>query len=119
MSDAEPDAAETGIAGDYELDAPPHKVWRALHTPELREIWLPGSALAEPDAITVIPGKELRFRMRDDAPPFLESTVTFRIAPNRTGGTRLRVIHALTDPRFDRMTRAASNTNTQPLMRAA
>jgi uncharacterized protein YndB with AHSA1/START domain len=113
MSEAEPDAAETGIAGDYELDAPPQKVWRALHTPELREIWLPGSALAEPDAITITPGEELRYRLRDDAPPFLESIVTFRIAPNGTGGTRLRVIHELTD------LRAASNTNDPPLMRAA
>ncbi|MCJ2060999.1 SRPBCC domain-containing protein [Methylobacterium sp. J-048] len=119
MSDAEPDVAETGIAGDYELDAPPHKVWRALHTPELRDIWLPGSALAHPEAISVTPGEELRYRLRDDAPPFLESTVTFRIAPNGSGGTRLWVIHALTDPRFDRMRRAASNTNGPPLMRAA
>lgn len=119
MSEPESRSDEGSIALDYELDAPPHKVWRALHTPELRAIWLPGSALADPDAISVTPGEEVRYRLRDEAPPFLESTVTFRIAPNGTGGTRLQVIQVLTDPRFDRMRRAASNTNGPPLMRAA
>jgi uncharacterized protein YndB with AHSA1/START domain len=119
MSESAIDAAELGIEDDYDIDAPPQKVWRALHTPELRDIWLPSKTLADPDAISVIPGEEIRYRLRDEAPPFLESTVTFRIAPNRTGGTRLRVVHTLTDPRSDPMRRLASNSNEPPLMRAA
>ena len=54
-----------------------------------------------------------------DSPPFLESTVTFTITPNATGGTCLRIVHQLTDARFDGMARAAANSNSPPLMLAA
>ena len=57
--------------------------------------------------------------MRDDAPPFLESTVTFRIGPNGSGGTRLRIIHEPTDVRFTRPTTSAVNDNGSPLRLAA
>jgi hypothetical protein len=57
--------------------------------------------------------------MRESDPPFLESVVIFRITPNDTGGTKLRIIHQLTDVRFDRMTRATANNNSLPLMLAA
>ena len=102
---------QAGIALEYDLDAPPQKVWRAISVPELRDAWLPGGALAEPDPVAVRPGEEIRYRMREDAPPFLESTVTFRVAPNATGGTRLRIIHELDDARLARVTRAAANGN--------
>ena len=39
--------------------------------------------------------------MRDDAPPFLESLVTFQIEPDGEGGTRLRIIHELADARWN------------------
>ncbi len=65
------------------------------------------------------PGEEVIYRMRDDVPPFLESTVTFRISPNSAGGTSLRIIHEPTDVRFDRMTRAAANNNNPIVMLAA
>lgn len=100
-----------GVELEYDLDAPPQKVWRALSVPELLDAWLPGGALAEPDPVTVRPGEEIRYRMREDAPPFLESTVTFRIAPNAAGGTRLRIVHELDDGRLACMTRAAANGN--------
>lgn len=56
--------------------------------------------------------------MREAVPPYVESTVTFRIAPNDTGGTCLRIIHALTDARFAPLTTAAANGNA-PVLRAA
>jgi len=104
---------------EFDLGDPPQKVWRAISIPEFRERWLPKEALADPDAITVTPGQEVRYKLRDDSPPFLESTVTFMITPNATGGTCLRIVHKLTDARFDRMARAAANSNSPPLMLAA
>ena len=83
----------------HEIDAPPRKVWRALSVPELRERWLPAGALADPEATHVDPGREIAFGMRDAAPPHLGSTVTFSIEPGESGGTRLRIVHALTDAR--------------------
>ncbi len=106
---------DTGIELDYDLDAPPHKVWRAISMPEFRENWLPGKDLADPEAETVTPGEEIRYRMRENAPPFLESTVTFRIAANAAGGTSLRIVHRLTDARRTH----AANSNGMPVMRAA
>ena len=53
--------------------------------------------------------------MRDLKPPFLESTVTFRIASSATGGT---VIHALEDTRFERMMMTATNNNSASVIRA-
>lgn len=95
---------------EYDLDAPPAKVWRAISIPAFREQWLPAAALADPDAVAVTPGEEIRYRMRDAAPPFRESHVTFGIASNADGGTRLRIVH--------RLARVA-NDNGQILMRAA
>lgn len=118
MSDGKTDQ-QAGIELAYELDAPPHKVWRAISVPEFRDKWLPRDALTDSEAISITPGREVRYRMRDDAAPFLESTVTFRIAPNHNGGTSLRVIHQLTDARVTRMSRTAANSNTPPLMLAA
>jgi uncharacterized protein YndB with AHSA1/START domain len=119
MNDETTAQQDSGIELTYELDAPPQKVWRALSIPEFREKWLPQDALADPQATSVTPGEEVRYRMRDDAPPFLESTVTFRIEPNQAGGTSLRIIHELTDARFTQMLRAAANSNAPPLMLAA
>ncbi|HEX8047445.1 SRPBCC domain-containing protein [Rhizobium sp.] len=119
MNDEKTKEQRNGIALEYELDESPQKVWRAISIPEFRESWLPKDALADPEATSVTPGKEVRYRMRDDAPPFLESTVTFRIAPNAAGGTSLRIIHQLTDMRFDRTTRTAENNNSPTLMLAA
>ncbi|WP_019994391.1 SRPBCC family protein [Aureimonas ureilytica] len=77
----------------YDLDAPPAKVWRALSIPAFRERWLPDVADPEPDAGSVVPGEALRYRLRESEPPFETSAVTFRISPNETGGTRLRILH--------------------------
>ncbi len=104
---------------EFDLADPPQKVWCAVTIPELRERWLPKEALAHPDAITVTLGKEVRYKLRDDTPPFLESTVTFTITPNATGGTCLRIVHELTDARSDGITRAPANSNSPTLVLAA
>lgn len=121
MNEEKTKEQDGGVELEFDLGDPPQKVWRAISIPEFRERWLPREALADPDAITVTPGQEVRYRLRDHSPPFLESTVTFTITPNATGGTCLRIVHELTDARFDRMARAAANSNSPPpiLMLAA
>lgn len=119
MTDENTGAQKTGIELEYELDEPPQKVWRAISIPELRNSWLPREDLADPEAISVTPGEEVRYRLRDNTPPFLESTVTFRITPNAIGGTLLRVIHELPEARFERMASSAVNNNGSPVMLAA
>lgn len=110
-----PDAIEL----EYDLDEPPQKVWRAISIPAFRAIWLTAEALAEPEAIDSKPGEEVRYRLRDDNPPFLESTVTFRIASNDRGGTSLRIIHDMPAIKPGRMTKAAANHNGSPIKLAA
>jgi len=119
MNDGKTEERRNGIELEFNLDEAPEKVWRAISIPEFRESWLSKEALADPEATSVTPGQEARYRMRDNTPPFLESTVTFRIAPNATGGTSLRIIHELTDARFDLTTKAAANSNSTILMLAA
>ncbi|WP_153770298.1 hypothetical protein [Labrenzia sp. CE80] len=109
---------DTRLEQQFDLDDPPQKVWRAITIPELREIWLPQEALADPNAIAVIPGREVCYRLRADSPAFLESIVTFIITPNKTGGTNLQIVHELQETGFDRMAKAA-NSNSPHLMLAA
>ena len=98
MSDAaKPDPADEALVLEYEFDAPPAKVWRAVTIPELRERWLPDCDLAGAEAETSIPGEEVRYRMRDSEPPFRESQVIFKIEPNQDGGTRFRIIQQACD----------------------
>ncbi|MBP1129288.1 uncharacterized protein YndB with AHSA1/START domain [Serratia sp. PL17] len=108
------DANPQSLVLEYRLDAPVEKVWRAIGIPALREQWLPNTTLADAEPVAVTPGKEISYRMRDDQPPFLESTVTLQIQPTAAGGSLLRVIHRLND---DRLT--AANDSGCHLMRAA
>lgn len=119
MNEEETKEQDSGVGLEFDLGDPPQKVWRAISIPEFRERWLPKEALADPDAVTVTPGQEVRYKLRDNSPPFLESTVTFTIIPTATGGTRLRITHELTDTRFDGMARATANSNSPSLMLAA
>lgn len=119
MNEEKTKEQDNGVELEFDLGDPPQKVWRAISMPEFRERWLPKEALADPDAISVTPGQEVRYKLRDHSPPFLESTVTFTISPNATGGTCLRIVHELTDMRLGRMARAAANSNSPPLMLAA
>jgi len=110
---------ESGFEQRYELDAPPEKVWRAISIAEFREKWLPREALADPKSLYETPGKEIRYKLRDDTPPHLESTVTFTIAPNGSGGTSLRIAHELTGATFERLAKTVANGNRATLMLAA
>ncbi len=111
------DSSEADLVLDCDLDAPPAKVWRALTLPAFREQWLPPGDLADPQGETLVEGEAVRYRLREADPPHSESEVTFRITESETGGTRLRILHDLTDPRFTRL--KAANSNAPPLMRAA
>ena len=118
MSDAtqsDHDAADLVL--EYDLDAPPEKVWRAVTIPALRQRWLPDCDLAGAEPLTSVTGEEVRYRLRDPEPPFRESHVIFRIEPNETGGTRFRIIQDACDIR--RNLPRAANSNTRALMRAA
>jgi uncharacterized protein YndB with AHSA1/START domain len=116
MSDIASDPSEeTEIALEYELDAKPEKVWRAIAVPAFRERWLPDADLAEPEPIASIPGVEVRYRMREEGAPFPESTVTFRIEPGLKGGTLFRIIHRIGDD----ARRRSANDNLRPVRLAA
>ncbi|MBX2856276.1 MAG: hypothetical protein KTR21_14890 [Rhodobacteraceae bacterium] len=118
MSDQTTQPQTEKLVLEYELDAAPEKVWRAVSSSAYREQWLPKAALVDEEAVSITPGEEVRYRMRDDEPPFLESVVTFQIAPTPAGGATLTIIHELTDPRVKpRIT--AANSNRQFLLRAA
>ena len=116
MSDIASDAGEEAeIALEYELEAAPEKVWRAIAIAAFRERWLPGADLAEPEPIGSIPGVEVRYRIREDSAPSPDSTVTFRIEPGPQGGTLFRIIHRLEgDAR-----RKSANDNLRPMSLAA
>lgn len=98
MSDAaKPDPSDAELVLEYEFDAPPAKVWRAVTIPALRERWLPDCDLAGAEPESTIAGEEVRYRIRDCEPPFRESRVIFRIEPNEDGGTRFRIIQQACD----------------------
>jgi len=95
---------------EYDLDAPPAKVWRALTVPAFVERWLQPGGPAEPRIllrmIEAREQKSVRYAWREAKAPHLDSTVTFEIAPNVSGGTTFRIVHepAVAQPQ-------AANTN--------
>jgi uncharacterized protein YndB with AHSA1/START domain len=118
MNGKKMDAQQECIDLQYEIDEAPQKVWRAITMPEFRQSWLPDADLADSEATTLTPGHAVTCKMRDNAPPFLESTVTFHVVPNAAGGTSLRIIQVPDDQRLAQPKKAAANTN-MCLMRAA
>ena len=117
MSDAvKPDRPDAKLVLEYDFDAPPAKVWRAVTIPELRERWLPDCDLAGAVPETSTPGEEVRYRLRDSEPPYRESHVIFRLEPNVSGGTRFRIIQQACDEQINLPQPANSNCC---LMRAA
>lgn len=118
MSVADNEKTASLLVLEYDLDASPQKVWRALSIAEFRKDWLPQTALSDGEAHNITPEQQVSYRMRESTPPFLESVVTFQIAPNTFGGTSLKIIHTLDNARLSRITNAA-NTNGLPVMSAA
>jgi uncharacterized protein YndB with AHSA1/START domain len=116
MSDIASEPREKAeIALEYELDAAPEKVWRAIAIAAFRERWLPEADLAEPEPIASIPGVEVRYRMREEGAPFPEFTVTFQIEPRPQGGVLFRVIHRIEGAARGRN----ANDNLRPMSLAA
>lgn len=95
----------------FEFDAPPEKIWRALSLPDYRERWLPAADLADAEPVAHIEGTCVSYRMRDSLPPHEESLVTFSVAANGRGGTRLEI--------SQRLIAAPANANDETMMRAA
>ena len=102
---------ETELVQDYDLDAPPEKVRRAVSIPEFREQWLPTEDLTSP-VPTETEDRVIYDMKEGSAMP--DSRVSFEITPNHHGGTRLRVIHRVRQP-----STLAANTNGPGLMMAA
>ncbi|RCS24158.1 polyketide cyclase [Phyllobacterium salinisoli] len=119
MNDMDTDPRAKDLVLEYELDASPEKVWRAISIPAFREQWLPKEPLADMELVSSAPGEEIRYRMRDGEAPFLESLVTFQVRSNAVGGTTLKIIHGLADARLERQPPRAANNNWPCLMRAA
>jgi uncharacterized protein YndB with AHSA1/START domain len=119
MNDMEPERQKKDLVLEYELDAPLEKVWQAISIPAFRDKWLAKGELAEVEPVSSEPGEKMRYLMRDDQPPFLESIVTFHVTPIATGGTKLKIIHELADARLERRLPRAANTNRTCLMLAA
>jgi hypothetical protein len=118
MSDAvQPDPADAALVLEYDLDAPPEKVWRAVTIPALRQRWLPDADLAGAEPESSVAGEEVRYRLRESEPPFRESHVTFRIEPNEAGGTRFSIIQKVCEDR--QVLPRPANSNNRCLMRAA
>lgn len=118
MTEKDNTEAAVRLVFEYEFDASPQKVWRAISIPELRANWLPEQDLSRSEPVALIPEKQASYRMREAEPPFLESVVTFQIAANDNGGTSLTIIHELDDARLHLKPQAA-NTNMQSVMRVA
>jgi uncharacterized protein YndB with AHSA1/START domain len=119
MSDTAPETQAEDLVFEYELDAPPEKVWRAISIPGFRDKWLPGEDLADADPVSTAAGDEICYAMRDDEPPFLESIVTFQVRPHADGGSILRIVHGLTDARLVSRKVPAANNNGPRMMLAA
>ena len=119
MSGTEPEKQAEHLVFEYELDAPPEKVWRAISVPGFRGKWLPEEDLADADPVSSAPGEEIRYAMRDGESPFLESVVTFQVRPGADGGSILRIVHGLTDARLVPRRVPAANNNGPLMMLAA
>ncbi|WP_299626595.1 SRPBCC domain-containing protein [Pelagibius sp.] len=119
MTERESKEEAADLVLEYELEAPPEKVWRAISVPALRDRWLPDGDLAQVEPVSSEPGAEVRYRLRDEEPPFLESLVTFQVRPNGGGGTILRIVHGLVDECLQPRPPTAANSNRSCLMRAA
>jgi len=106
---------------DFDLDAPPEKVWRALTVPAFVDRWLTpdepaGSRSAKTVVAEVIEAdapRRLSWNWREAGEP--EGIVTFTLTSNETGGTSLRLVHVRSVPAM----RPAANSNAITMMLAA
>jgi uncharacterized protein YndB with AHSA1/START domain len=126
---------EAAVTFEYELDAPPAQVWRAITIPEFVAQWLtpgliaPGAETpalegATPPAVSLRlldqePCQSVRYLWREEASPFAESLVTFRLHPNDAGGTTFSIVHELMAGARILPRQGPANGNAPPLLLAA
>lgn len=86
------------MAFEFDLEAAPDKVWRALTVPALLARWLPLEARApgldrkvETTLIESDPPNRVSWRWRVAGEE--DDLVTFTLTPNGSGGTALKLIH--------------------------
>jgi len=110
-----PDASESEIVVECDLDAAPERVWRALTVPELVEHWLGVQPAGEGDGagpayqiVEAEPFSRLRYAWRDAGSSQPDSIVTFDLAPLPGGGTWFRLTHGAS---ADRRQPVAANSN--------
>lgn len=122
------------LALDFDLPEPPQKVWRALTEPDTLARWLaPAPASFDAAPLDQEPGRRVSYRWRDGEA--FDGVVTFSIALNAVGGTRLTIVqvpgvtarlYAATRPalaciagRMSRRRLDAANQNFSTRLRAA
>jgi len=119
----EPDKtpADKGLSLDFDLAEPPQKVWRALTEPDKLAAWLLPSSKdgVECRPLDQEPGRRISYRWREQGS--FDGVVTFSIALNAVGGTRLTIVQ--TDGAVALHSRGthrrAANQNNTPLLCAA
>lgn len=115
---------------DFELDAPPDKVWRALTIPALLEHWLlpvvNGNGLAfsgrgaglgeriDAEILDAEPPRYLRWRWQEAGAE--TGSVSFTLAPGAAGGTLLHLVH---ERRVIAKVLPAANSNSPTMLLAA
>jgi uncharacterized protein YndB with AHSA1/START domain len=117
---ARADEDENTLTLEYDLDAPPEKVWRALTVPDLVTEWLGTDEAGSPDdtigyeLVEAEPFSRVRYAWHDGqgGPP---GEVIFEIWPDGEGQTRFRLTHFATTPKPV----SAANGNAPPLACAA
>lgn len=111
---------------EYELDAPPEKVWRALTVPEFLQRWLVAPSPADSGEQTELAslsllesetGRYVRYAMGEKRDQPAGDIVTFLIDPNDAGGTTFRIVHEARPAA--KLSVTAANGNQPALLRAA
>ncbi|MGG4604836.1 SRPBCC family protein [Paenalcaligenes sp. Me131] len=111
MSEITTESSDDTLILEYQLEAPPEKVWRAISIPEFREQWLPSDALIESTPIFTVQNKEQHYRMRDEDFPLLESVVVFQVIPHGENHSILRITHKVSIIATTPCSRAANDAS--------
>lgn len=111
-----PETKADALSFDVDLAEPPQKVWRALTEPDKLAAWLlpsPANGI-ECRPLDQEPGRRVSYRWRDAGD--FDGIVTFSIAINAIGGTRLTIVQT---PGAVARTINHANQNALPILRAA
>ncbi len=107
--------ADEALSFDFDLAEPPQKVWRALTEPDKVAAWLQPATGEAIDCrpLDQEPGRRISYRWREQGS--FDGVVTFSIALNAVGGTRLTIVQTQGAVALH----GAANQNDTPLLRAA